>query len=84
MPDDRLVVGRDCDVGTLPQAAVDELDVGTVDVSLVRVCDLGRLEVGPLDDAEVGREREQSLEVVGSPEEVRLEHRADVVVPGSR
>ena len=59
-----------------------ELEVGAIDIRLVRVCDRRRLEVGALDDAEVRRPRQQSLEVVHRPIEVRLQHRSDSVVAG--
>ena len=51
-----------------------------VDVLLLGVGDGGRLEVGALDEAEVGRQVEERLEVGGRAVEVRLQDGADVLV----
>ena len=65
------------------QAALHELDVRGVHVALLRVGDLRGLEVRALHDAQVGGERQQPVEVVGSAVEVRLQDRADVLVARS-
>ena len=77
--DQPLVVRRDRDVGAARERPLEQPPVGGVDVGLLRVGDVGRLEVGALHEAQVRCEREQRLEVVRRPVEVRLKDAADVL-----
>jgi len=61
--DQRLVVGCDRGEAVGAERRLQQPDVRGVDVALARVGDLRRLEVGALDEAQVGREREQRREV---------------------
>ncbi len=71
---------RDGDVRTAPKSAFDELDVLPVDVRFVGIGDRLGLEARALHDAQVGCERQQALEVVRRPVQVRLEHGPDRVM----
>jgi hypothetical protein len=77
--DQRLVVRRDRGVRRAREHALEQPRVARVDVCLPRVRDRLRLEVGAFDEPQVRLERQEALEVGGSPVEVGLQNRSDVV-----
>ncbi len=79
MLDHPLVVGRDGRELGGAERSFEQPGVGAVDVALLAMRHAGRLEVRAFAETKVRPEREERLEIVRRPVEIRLKHEADVV-----